>query len=71
VRNHADLSSPPQELYRWAAVAEAARRALGLRYRLLPAIYSAFLLAHRHGGSVARPVFFVAPGQGGCWVVCV
>jgi alpha-glucosidase (family GH31 glycosyl hydrolase) len=43
-------------------VAEAGRKALALRYRLLPAIYSAMYMVHRHGGTVAKPVFFAAPG---------
>lgn len=52
-----------QELYRWESVAEAARRALGMRYRLLPYLYTAFAHSSESGAPVARPLFFEYPGD--------
>eukprot|EP00877_Chromochloris_zofingiensis_P000332 jgi/Chrzof1/1029/Cz01g37200.t1 len=60
-RNHNEVNSQPQELYRWPAVAAAAKKALALRYRLLPHLYSSFYMAHKSGGTVAKPLFFAAP----------
>ncbi|MFX8856433.1 TIM-barrel domain-containing protein, partial [Acinetobacter baumannii] len=39
----------PQELYRWETVAEAGRRALAMRYQLLPYYYSLFYQSHSEG----------------------
>ena len=39
-RNHNTLSANPQEPYRWANVAEAAKSAMNIRYNLLPYIYT-------------------------------
>ena len=51
----------PQELYRWNATIQAGRKALGLRYRLLPHINSAFQESHRSGLPVARPLWMDFP----------
>lgn len=60
-RDHTAINTLSQELYRWPAVADAARTALGLRYSLLPYLYTAHYLAATQGGTVARPLLWVDP----------
>jgi alpha-glucosidase (family GH31 glycosyl hydrolase) len=50
-----------QELYRWDIVAEAARKALSLRYRLLSHMHTLFKEASETGAPVARPLWFEYP----------
>lgn len=48
----------PQEPYRFSEAAQRAmRKALGLRYALLPHLYTLFHAAHARGETVARPLF--------------
>ncbi|KAK3314350.1 glycoside hydrolase family 31 protein [Apodospora peruviana] len=65
-RNHADISAPAQEFYRWPLVADAAKKAIDARYRLLDYIYTAMYLqtvtANKiKGGLVVQPMWFLYP----------
>lgn len=50
-----------QELYEWESVADAGRRAIKMRYQLLPHLYTAFHQANKQGTPVARPLWFAYP----------
>ena len=51
-RDHNIRKTAPQELYRWESVTLAARTVLGLRYRLLPHLYTLMYRAHTAGDDV-------------------
>ena len=57
-RNHNTIGTPDQDPAVWPSVAAAARDALGLRYRLLPYLYTLFWRAAAFGESVVRPLTF-------------
>ena len=50
-----------QEPYQWESTAEASRKALGVRYTLLPYLYTLFEESNRLGTGVWRPLVFEYP----------
>ncbi|KAI9262408.1 alpha glucosidase, partial [Phascolomyces articulosus] len=62
-RNHVAESSVPHYPYQWGSTAEAARRALAIRYALLPYIYTLFQESHITGVGPWRPLIFEYPEQ--------
>lgn len=64
MRCHAALGTRPQEPWRFGPeVEEISRRAIELRYRLLPYLYTLAHLAHRTGAPLVRPLLYEFPEQ--------
>ncbi|KAI0648507.1 alpha-glucosidase [Trametes meyenii] len=61
MRNHNTEDAISQEFYRWPTVAQAARNALDIRYRLLDYIYTTFHHAHTDGTPVLQPLWYQFP----------
>lgn len=57
------LSTLPQEPYRWASVAEASRKAMSIRYSILPYMYTLFYRAHTTGSTVMRALAWEFPND--------
>ncbi len=62
-RNHNDFNSVDQEFYRWPLVAQAAKSAIDMRYRLLDYIYTALHQASLDGSPILNPLFFNYPSD--------
>ncbi|KAI2622431.1 glycoside hydrolase family 31 protein [Hypoxylon sp. NC1633] len=62
-RNHNTLGAASQEPYIWAAVTEASKAAMKIRYALLPYIYTTFYLSHLTGSTTMRALAWEFPDE--------
>lgn len=62
-RNHNTLSAASQEPYIWESVTEATKNAMGVRYSLLPYMYTLFWYAHTTGSTVMRALQWEFPND--------
>ncbi|KAL0935019.1 alpha-glucosidase [Colletotrichum truncatum] len=57
-RNHNAIAGIPQEPYRWSAVADASKKAIAIRYALLPYMYTALYRAHTLGDTAMKALIW-------------
>ena len=62
-RNHYADGKHPQEAYVWPGVAEASRRAIGIRYSLLAYMYTLLYYAHTRGDTMMRALAWEFPND--------
>lgn len=60
-RNHNVISANAQEPYQWASVIEASKKAMTIRYSILPYLYTLMYLAHTTGSTVMRALAWEFP----------
>ncbi|KAJ6784354.1 hypothetical protein PWT90_10500 [Aphanocladium album] len=68
-RNHNEYGTPGQEFYRWPKVAESARKAIDIRYRLMDYFYTALRRAGEDGTPSVAPVFYHYPDDEAAWAL--
>lgn len=57
-RNHNNIDAIDQDPAQWPdTVAVSGRKALNIRYRLLPYLYTLFYESHTTGSTVVRPLY--------------
>uniref|UniRef100_A0A060T6J9 Maltase n=1 Tax=Blastobotrys adeninivorans TaxID=409370 RepID=A0A060T6J9_BLAAD len=62
-RNHNDIGTASQEFYEWPSVAEAAQKAMEIRYWLLPYLYTLLYNSHEHGDTFLRALSWDFPDE--------
>lgn len=62
-RNHNTLTANSQEAYVWSSVAEATKKAMAIRFQLLPYMYTLFYLSHSTGSTVMRALSWEFPNE--------
>ncbi|KAL9088678.1 MAG: hypothetical protein Q9159_002929 [Coniocarpon cinnabarinum] len=62
-RNHNTFLALSQEPYQWAAVADATKTAMDVRFALLPYMYTLFQQAHMTGSTVMRALQWEYPND--------
>jgi alpha-glucosidase len=66
-RSHARFDTLDQEFYRWESVANSARKAIEIRYRLLDYLYTALHKASIDGTPVLYPTFYLYVDDRNSW----
>ncbi|KAI0399857.1 glycoside hydrolase family 31 protein [Xylaria palmicola] len=62
-RNHNEINAVSQEPYLWPSVTEASKKAMKIRYTLLPYIYTTFYLSHSTGSTTMRALVWEFPDE--------